>query len=142
LIGPRTSEQCRPVSNRFQPPGDGEPGKSIRAALYERTPPALRTALHAQVARALAATGAPAELVAEHVLAGGECGDWVAGWLADGTGTALVHRAPRVAVELFDRVLDRLPADRPTTRFPTYRRDPRGTHLHEARRPVPGGGRP
>src|SRR5262249_38145593 len=85
----------------------------IRAALYEQIPPALRTALHRQVARALASAGAGVETVAEHLLAGDCVGteSWVADWLTEGAGLALVHRAPRVALDLLDRVLDRLATD-------------------------------
>jgi DNA-binding CsgD family transcriptional regulator/transcriptional regulator with XRE-family HTH domain len=75
----------------------------IRATLYEQTPPAIRAAMHRQAARSLAAAGAGIETVAEHLLAGGVDG-WVAAWLGGGAAAALVHRAPRVALQLIERV--------------------------------------
>ncbi|MFD1152519.1 ATP-binding protein, partial [Saccharothrix hoggarensis] len=77
----------------------------IRQALYEGTPAALRTALHQQAARALAASGAPVDHVAEQLLAAsGEVGSWVLDWLVE-QAPALVYRAPLVAVDLLQRCL-------------------------------------
>jgi hypothetical protein len=109
----------------------------IRASLYEQTPPALRRALHAEAARALAGTGTPVEIVAEHVLAG-DADDWAAGWLAAGAGTALVHRAPRVAVGLLDRVLDHLPPGHPHQATVAGRRPGLAVRHRRAGRGAPG----
>ncbi|WP_158849535.1 BTAD domain-containing putative transcriptional regulator [Saccharothrix deserti] len=77
----------------------------IRQALYEGTPAALRTALHQQAARALAASGAPVDHVAEQLLAAsGDVGSWVLDWLVE-EAPALVYRAPLVAVDLLQRCL-------------------------------------
>jgi DNA-binding CsgD family transcriptional regulator/transcriptional regulator with XRE-family HTH domain len=78
----------------------------IRAALYERTPVAVRDASHRQAARTLAAAGASVEVVAEQLLAVGPGGadGWEAAWLAGGAATPLVNRAPKAALELIERV--------------------------------------
>jgi DNA-binding CsgD family transcriptional regulator len=76
----------------------------IHQALYERMPIAMRVALHRQAAQALAGAGAPAEQVAEHLLAApGAVDTWTAEWVA-GAAQALIYRAPQVAVELLERV--------------------------------------
>ncbi|OLE22739.1 MAG: hypothetical protein AUG44_24165, partial [Actinobacteria bacterium 13_1_20CM_3_71_11] len=73
----------------------------IRQALYEATPPPARSALHRQVARALADAGLPLDQVAGHLLAAGSDGldGWAVGWLAT-NATRLAHRAPDLAAEL------------------------------------------
>jgi DNA-binding NarL/FixJ family response regulator len=80
----------------------------IRTALYEQTPRAVRVALHREAARALAAAGAAAEVVAEQLLAGGHdatgTAGWAVDWLAGGAAAALVSRAPQAALELIDGV--------------------------------------
>jgi DNA-binding CsgD family transcriptional regulator/transcriptional regulator with XRE-family HTH domain len=78
----------------------------IRAALYEQTPPPVREALHRQAARSLARAGAGVEAVAEQLLASGPAGvdSWAAGWLGGGAATALLHRAPKAALELIERL--------------------------------------
>ncbi|MBB5958254.1 DNA-binding SARP family transcriptional activator [Saccharothrix tamanrassetensis] len=77
----------------------------IRQALYDGTPPAVRTALHQQAAQALAAADAPAEHVAGQLLATSNgIGEWAVPWLV-ARAPALVHRAPLVAVELLHRCL-------------------------------------
>ena len=76
----------------------------IRQALYEGMPASLRTALHRQAARALAGAGAPAERVAEQLLAGPETADeWMIDWVAR-EAAALTYRAPQVATDLLRRV--------------------------------------
>jgi DNA-binding CsgD family transcriptional regulator len=76
----------------------------IHQALYERMPVALRVALHRHAAEALAAAGAAAEQVAEHLVAApGTADAWTVQWVA-GTAQELTHRAPQVAVELLERV--------------------------------------
>ncbi|MFE2757488.1 BTAD domain-containing putative transcriptional regulator [Actinosynnema sp. NPDC059335] len=77
----------------------------LRQALYERTPAALRNALHQQAAQALAHAGAPVHHVAEQLLAAaGDVGAWVVDWLL-ARAPALVYEAPLVAVELLQRAL-------------------------------------
>ncbi|MCE6995331.1 AAA family ATPase [Saccharothrix sp. S26] len=77
----------------------------LRQALYERTPAALRNALHQQAAQALADAGAPVHHVAEQLLAAaGDFGAWVVDWLL-ARAPALVYEAPLVAVELLQRAL-------------------------------------
>ena len=82
----------------------------IRQALYESMPAALRTALHAEAARELAATGADALSVAQQLSAAQRPGeDWVRRWLIE-SAPALVLRAPQLAAELLRRELDETPA--------------------------------
>ncbi len=84
----------------------------LRQALYENTPLALRTALHAEAARALAAGGADVLSVAQQLSAaggpGGLGGGWAREWLI-GAAPALATRAPQVAAELLQRELDQTP---------------------------------
>ena len=47
----------------------------IRESLYEDLPATVRKALHAEIGRALAAAGAPAGVVAPHLVAGADAGD-------------------------------------------------------------------
>ena len=82
----------------------------IQQALYESMPAALRTALHAEAARELAATQADALSVAQQLSAAKLPGaDWVRTWLLQ-AGPALAVRAPRLAAELLRRELDDTPA--------------------------------
>ena len=72
----------------------------IRQALYEGTPQALRTALHTEAARELAAAGADALSVAQQLSASGRPGgDWARGWLVE-AAPVLTRRAPQLAVEV------------------------------------------
>jgi DNA-binding CsgD family transcriptional regulator len=81
----------------------------IRQALYESMPTALRTALHAEAARELAATGADALSVAQQLSTAQRPGeDWVRRWLIE-SAPALVIRAPQLAAELLRRELDETP---------------------------------
>jgi DNA-binding CsgD family transcriptional regulator/tetratricopeptide (TPR) repeat protein len=83
----------------------------IRQALYEGIPEALRMALHAELARELAATGADALRVAQQLSAASRAGgDWARAWLIQ-AGRSLVTRAPQLAVELLRRELQETPAD-------------------------------
>ena len=87
----------------------------VRAAVYETVPAALRAALHAGVARSLAAAGAPPPRVAAHVALGATPGDPVAlDWLRRGADELLGHD-PDGAAELLQRALD-LAGDAPATR--------------------------
>ena len=82
----------------------------IKQALYESMPAALRTALHAEAARDLAASGADALSVAQQLSAAKRPSEsWVRKWLI-GSGTALASTAPRLAPELLRRELDETPA--------------------------------
>jgi DNA-binding CsgD family transcriptional regulator len=66
-------------------------------------PAGLRSALHRQVAQALAGVGAPAERVAGQLLAAPDTADaWAVDWLV-GAGPGLAYRAPQLAVELLER---------------------------------------
>jgi DNA-binding CsgD family transcriptional regulator/tetratricopeptide (TPR) repeat protein len=78
----------------------------IRQALYESMPGALRTALHAEAARELAAAGADALSVAQQLSAGGRPGEaWGRAWLIQAAPT-LAMRAPQLAADLLRRELD------------------------------------
>jgi DNA-binding CsgD family transcriptional regulator len=82
----------------------------IRQALYENMPQALRTALHAEAARELAAAGADALSVAQQLSAATRLGaGWTRQWLIEGA-SALTTRAPQLAVELLRRELDATPS--------------------------------
>ena len=81
----------------------------IRQGLYESMPEALRTALHAEAARELAAAGADALSVAQQLSAGGRPGaGWARAWLVQAV-PGLTTRAPQVAVELLRRELEEMP---------------------------------
>ena len=83
----------------------------IQQALYESMPRGLRTALHAEAARELAATGARALSIAQQLSAAKRPGeDWARKWLIE-TAPALATRAPQLAAELLRRELDETPAD-------------------------------
>jgi DNA-binding CsgD family transcriptional regulator len=82
----------------------------IQQALYESTPEALRTALHAEAARELAASGADPLSVAEQLSAARRPSEgWTRAWLAQ-AASALTTRAPQVAVELLRLELEVTPA--------------------------------
>ncbi|WP_063747135.1 BTAD domain-containing putative transcriptional regulator [Saccharothrix sp. NRRL B-16314] len=77
----------------------------IRQALYLSVPAGVRAALHRQAAGALAAAGAPVELVlAQLAAAPGAVDEWAADWLVE-HAAALVRRAPDPAVGLLRAVL-------------------------------------
>ncbi|HEY6312188.1 MAG TPA: hypothetical protein VIY52_15480 [Streptosporangiaceae bacterium] len=78
----------------------------IQQALYESMPAALRTALHAEAARELAATDADALSVAQQLFAANQPGEgWARAWLIQ-TAPTLTRQAPRLAVDLLRRELD------------------------------------
>ena len=82
----------------------------IRQALYESMPTALRTALHAEAARELAATDADALSVAQQLFAAGQPGaGWSRPWLIQ-TAPTLTTQAPRLAADLLRRELDETPS--------------------------------
>jgi DNA-binding CsgD family transcriptional regulator/tetratricopeptide (TPR) repeat protein len=81
----------------------------IQQALYESMPAALRTALHAEAARELAASGADMLSVAQQLSAANKPGEaWARKWLVE-SGSALAIRAPQVGAEIFRRELDATP---------------------------------
>jgi DNA-binding CsgD family transcriptional regulator/tetratricopeptide (TPR) repeat protein len=81
----------------------------IQQALYESMPTALRTALHAEAARELAATGADALSVARQLSAARQPGKgWARAWLIQ-AAPALITRAPQLTADLLRQELD----DRP-----------------------------
>jgi DNA-binding SARP family transcriptional activator/tetratricopeptide (TPR) repeat protein len=72
----------------------------LRRVLYEKTPAAMRVALHRQLAEAFAAAGAPAERVAEQLAAApAQVDPWVTAWLLEHIG-AVATGTPRIAVDL------------------------------------------
>ncbi|HLN67707.1 MAG TPA: AAA family ATPase [Streptosporangiaceae bacterium] len=82
----------------------------IRQALYESMPTALRTALHAEAARELAATDADALSVAQQLSAAGQPGaGWSRAWLIR-TAPTLTTQAPQLAADLLRRELDETPS--------------------------------
>ena len=82
----------------------------IQQALYGSMPAALRTALHAEAARELAAAGADALSVAQQLSAANGPGEgWVRTWLIE-SAPALVIQAPQLAADLLRRELDETPA--------------------------------
>jgi DNA-binding CsgD family transcriptional regulator len=83
----------------------------IRQALYESMPMALRTALHAEAARELAATDADALSVAQQLSAAGQAGKggWARAWLI-ATAPALITQAPRLAADLLLGELEQAPS--------------------------------
>ena len=93
-------------------PGPGVPSLMIQQALYESMPAAPRTALHAEAARELAASGADVLSVAQQLSAANKPGEaWVRKWLVE-SGPALAVRAPQVAAEILRRELDAVPERR------------------------------
>jgi DNA-binding CsgD family transcriptional regulator len=81
----------------------------VREAIYSDLTAAMRTALHAQAAAALAEFGAPASQVASHLVLGARPGDRTAAeWLARAAREA-GPGAPDIAVELLQRAVELLP---------------------------------
>jgi DNA-binding CsgD family transcriptional regulator/tetratricopeptide (TPR) repeat protein len=82
----------------------------IRQALYESMPAALRTALHAEAARELAATSADALSVAQQLAAARQPSKgWARTWLVQ-TAPVLTARAPQLAADQLRRELDETPS--------------------------------
>lgn len=77
----------------------------VRTALYEKTPGAMRVALHQQIAETLIASGAPAVRVAEQLAAASPATiSWGKAWLSDYVG-AVAEERPELAVELLRPLL-------------------------------------
>ncbi len=82
----------------------------IQQALYESIPTALRTALHAEAARELAAADARATIIAQQLSDAGQPGEsWARNWLIE-TAPTLAIRAPQLGAELLQRQVDETPA--------------------------------
>ena len=82
----------------------------IRQALYESMPTALRTALHAEAALELAATGTSVSSIAQQLYAANQPGEtWARRWLIQ-NAPVLAIRAPQLAAELLQRELDQTSA--------------------------------
>jgi DNA-binding CsgD family transcriptional regulator len=83
----------------------------VREALYSDLPTSARRALHRQAGRLLATVGAPALQVAEQLSLGVASDDGEASaWLARAARESAL-RAPRRAVQLFERALELAPPD-------------------------------
>jgi len=81
----------------------------IHQALYESMPAALRTALHADAARELAATDADVLSVAQQLVAARKPGPgWARAWLTQ-NAPALTMRAPQLAADLLRQEADETP---------------------------------
>ena len=64
----------------------------------------MRIALHRQAAHSLAEAGAPAEVVAQQLLAAPQVDDsWAVGWVVEAVA-GLTYRAPQIVVDLVERV--------------------------------------
>jgi DNA-binding CsgD family transcriptional regulator len=77
----------------------------IRQALCETLPLSARNAVHQQAGQALAATGAPIERAAQHLLAGMTFDARTLRWLT-GSADRLSARAPGLAADLLRRAVD------------------------------------
>ena len=85
----------------------------LRQAIYESMPEALRTALHAEAARELTASGADTLSVAQQLSgAGGLRQEWARDWLPD-AAPRLATRAPQLAVDLLQWGLEETPVANP-----------------------------
>ncbi|WP_020664875.1 BTAD domain-containing putative transcriptional regulator [Amycolatopsis benzoatilytica] len=77
----------------------------LRRVLYEKTPAAMRVALHRQLAEALDRAGAGPDRVAEQLSAApAQVDPWVAAWLVEHIGT-VAAQSPRMAVDLLKQVV-------------------------------------
>jgi DNA-binding CsgD family transcriptional regulator/tetratricopeptide (TPR) repeat protein len=82
----------------------------LQQALYGSMPTALRTALHAEAARELAAAGADPLSVAQQLSAANRTGEsWTRTWLIQ-TAPVLTAAAPQLAADLLRRELDQTPS--------------------------------
>ncbi|HEU4425160.1 MAG TPA: AAA family ATPase [Pilimelia sp.] len=85
----------------------------IRQALYDATPASARSALHRQIARALAEAGLPIDRVAVHLMSAPDAVDgWAMDWLAE-HAVDLAFRAPDLAADLLAGAAHRCAADDP-----------------------------
>ena len=86
-------------------PGHDEPVAVVAAVVESRTDAAARRDVHRRLAELLAARGAPAAHVAEHLVASEARGSDAAATLVDAAEAQLAD-APTVAAELFDRAVE------------------------------------
>jgi DNA-binding CsgD family transcriptional regulator/tetratricopeptide (TPR) repeat protein len=87
----------------------------IQQALYESMPAALRAALHAEAAQALAAASADVLTVAQQLFSSGLPGAvWAKNWLIQ-AAPALTTRAPQLAADLLQREVNAAPAGQPAS---------------------------
>lgn len=85
----------------------------VRQAVYDHIAPALRRALHREVASKLEAAGCSPLIVAHHLARAATGADpEAAAWLHR-TAATVSHQAPAVAAELRERALDLLPLSSP-----------------------------
>ncbi|MGW3690136.1 helix-turn-helix transcriptional regulator [Streptomyces sp. NPDC005125] len=85
----------------------------IHQALTSVIPASQRAVQHRDAARALAASGAAMERVAQQLLQAGDgADDWAVGWVT-AWATPLAGRAPDVAIELLQRLIEHVDADDP-----------------------------
>ena len=85
----------------------------VHEAVYTDLPESLRTALHLDVGRALAAVGAPAAQVAAHLSRGARRGDEAAIRWVGAAASEAASGAPAVAAALLERLIELLPDDDP-----------------------------
>jgi DNA-binding CsgD family transcriptional regulator len=74
----------------------------IRQVLVQQTPLAVRTAVHGDVARKLAAAGRGVDSVSRHLLVMPELEDWALTWLSR-ISEATLYAAPQVSAQLLER---------------------------------------
>jgi DNA-binding CsgD family transcriptional regulator len=85
----------------------------FQQVLYESMPAALRAALHAEAAQALAGASADALTVAQQLFSAGRPGGgWARDWLVR-AAPSLTTRAPRLAADLLQREVQAMPAGQP-----------------------------
>ncbi|TQM84963.1 transcriptional regulator [Saccharothrix saharensis] len=83
----------------------------VRDALYRSVPAGVRSALHRQAAGALAAAGAPVDLVVDQLAAApGAVDEWAADWLVE-HAASLARAAPDRAIGLLDAVVSESAVD-------------------------------
>jgi DNA-binding CsgD family transcriptional regulator/tetratricopeptide (TPR) repeat protein len=84
----------------------------VRAAVADRVSPVARAAAHGRAARILAGRGAPAPVVAAHLLASPPGGDpWAVEVLREAGRHAMRQGAPELAARLLQRAVGEPPAD-------------------------------
>lgn len=74
----------------------------IRQVLVQQTPLAVRTAVHGEIARKLAAAGRGVDSVSRHLLVLPELEDWALTWLSR-ISEATLYAAPQVSARLLER---------------------------------------
>jgi DNA-binding CsgD family transcriptional regulator/tetratricopeptide (TPR) repeat protein len=89
----------------------------MREALYLDVPEPLRRRLHLEAADALAAGGAPAEELAEHLLRGASPDDPEAVAMLADVAARLVSRVPSLAADVLDRAVELAPERRARQRL-------------------------